>query len=325
MDFLGDFFERSDLGLQETKYNEQADGVQISEISLDEAVSKIETRKIANLDIVQWVDRRIDYSKNVQQAYNSMHIVWVTRNYTFDARSCDISKNNQDLILSRFKVKRVCQLVPDRGFICLPVGDRQPSSKQAFALSVSTGFILAWTHDLLTNRTDAVCWGDDIYNPAPKLQKALAHQKGLKRHPMFMAFIAAIVISQHIQDDLKFTREKVNQVESRTQHSPFGQTRTAVGSYSSLSATMSAQSTSLATLERDSAVLQQVLKSLADYKWPQGIERPAWADKVIVEGSNCINILLKRLKAQELQNRYLTQRAKIQLTAVSPFITFAAV
>ena len=140
---------------------------------------------------------------------------------------------------------------------------------------------------------------------------------------MFLALIAAVVMSQYFQDELKIIREKVNQVESRTKHSPFSETRRAMGSYSLLSATMSAQTTSLATLERDSATLRQLLEALADYQWPQDIQKPEWADKVVAECTNCVKILLQRLKAQGLQNRYLEQRAKIQLTAVSAIPSFS--
>ena len=125
MEALGDFLERSDLGLQETKYNEQGDGVEISEILRQEESPKLETRKIANIDVVPWVNKCIAVADGDHQSFGIMHMVWVGRIFKYDARNCDISKSNQEYILQRFELKRVCQIVPDRGFISLLVGDRQ--------------------------------------------------------------------------------------------------------------------------------------------------------------------------------------------------------
>ena len=317
MDGLGDFLGSSDLTLQETRYG-QGDGVEISKILPRRNKLEIETKTIANVDLVPWVKQSTTVAGSNVLKSDIINIVWIRRNFEYDARTCNITKCNQEQLLDHLGLRKVFQLVPDRGFISLQESKQQPMRKQSFALSVSTGFVLAWTYDLIEGRTDAICWGDDIYDPAPRIRNVMQSQQSLTSHPMFLRFVAAVVVlSQSIQDSLKSTREAINQVESRTQHSPFGTTRTAVGSYASLSARMSAEATSLATLERDSTILREILESLTGYQWPHSIQQSQGMEKTIEDLESCVRILVERLNAQELQLRYLLRRANIQLTAVS--------
>lgn len=207
--------------------------------------------------------------------------------------------------------------MPYRSFICLLAGDRQPSKKQTFALCISAGFLLACTHNVTTNRTEAIKREDDIYDPAPRIRNVLESQKRLRRHPVFIAFVTATITSQYIQDALQSTREGINQVENRTRHRPFGSTRTATGSYASLSAMTSGQATSLATIERDSTIFWQTLGFLLEYHWLHTVERPGWVGKAVQEVDECVKILVQRLKDQEIRIRYSLRRAGNQLTAVS--------
>ena len=316
MDGLGDFLGSSDLTLQETRYG-QGDGVEISKILSRRNKLEVETRTIANVDLVPWMKQCTTVAGGNSLTSGTINIVWIRRNFEYDARTCNITKSNQEQLLDHLGLRKVFQLVPDRGFISLQGSKQHSTRKQSFALSISTGFVLAWTYDLIEGRSEAICWGDDIYDPAPRIRNVMQSQQSLTSHPMFLGFVAAVVLSQSIQDSLKSTREAINQVESRTQHSPFGATRTAVGSYASLSARMSAEATSLATLERDTTILREVLESLTGYHWPHGIQQPQSAEKTIEDLEACVRILIKRLNAQELQLRYLLRRANIQLTAVS--------
>lgn len=318
MEGLGDFLEKSDRLWQETKYNEQSDGFEVSELFQDEALTKLETGRITNGEILPWLDQRIPIADGDNKSHGTMRIVWLNRTVGPTPWEHEISKSNYELLLERLDLKEARQLVPDGGIICLPAEYRH-SKKQSFALSTTAHFILVWTHNLVTNSTEVIWSGDDEYLPSPKTRNILECQKRLARHPMFMAFVAAMVISQNIQDAIESLRIEINQVENRTRHSPFHpSTRPiAAGSYASLSAMMSASATHSAGTETDSATLRRILDSLSGYQWLQGVERPEWAEKIVKEVDGCVEILKERLKAQENKLSYLSRRADIQLNAVS--------
>ena len=319
MEELGDFLGLSDRLWQETEYNEQSDGLEVSEILQDKALTDVETGKIANADIAPWLSQDISIAgDNKSRGTTVTRIVWLMRNVGTSPWQCVISKSNHDLILERLGLKRARQLVPDGNIICLPAGHRH-SDEQSFALSTTARFVLVWTYNLRTSTTDVIWSCDNEYAPPPKIRDILVCQKRLARHPMFMAFVAAIFISQHIQDAIESTRIDINQVENRTKHNPFHPSNRpmAEGSYASLSAMMSASATHLAGTETDSATLCEILDSLSGYQWPQSIERPEWTDKIVQEVDSCTGILKQRLKAQKHKTHFLSRRADIQLNAVS--------
>ena len=319
MDGLSDFFGKSDLVHHyETQYNEQCDGFETSEIILHEALIKLETRRIADVDVVPWLNQRGAVGESDNKSCGIMRTVWINRDVNLYPWTCEISKSNQELILERFEVKRARQLVPDGGFICLPAEDRRHLNKQSFALSTTAHFVLAWTYNLTTNRTEALWWADNEYALSRRILNVLEYQKSLVRHPMFMVLVAAIIISQSSQDAIELNRDKINRVEHRTQHSHFHPSKRpiAAGSYASLSAMMSGSATHLAGIETTSGTLREILDALSEYQWPQDVEPPEWAGKVVKEVDECVKVLRQRLKAQELRIRYLSRRADVQLTAV---------
>ncbi|KAL9633644.1 MAG: hypothetical protein Q9164_004579 [Protoblastenia rupestris] len=255
---------------------------------------KLETRRIADVDIVSWLDQRGAVGDSDKKSCGIMRMVWVNRDVNLYPWKCEISKRNQELVLERFEVKRARQLVPDGGFICLPAEDRQ-----------------------------ALWWGDNDYALSPRILNVLKYQTNLVGHPMFMALVAAIIILQSSQDAIELNRDKINRVEHRTQHSHFHSSKRpiAAGSYASLSAMMSGSATHLAGIETTSGTLREILDALSEYQWPQDVERPEWAGKVVKEVDECVKVLRQRLKAQELKIRYLSRRADVQLTALFNLIT----
>jgi len=269
---------------------------------------------------VPWLNQRSIVADNNSKSFGGMRIVWANLDIGNYPWKCGIRKSNQELILELLELKRARQLVPDGGIICLPTKSRHNSKKQSFALSTTAHCVLVWTHNLVTNRTEAIWWGDDESVPSSSLKSVLGYQRKLVSHPMFMALVAAIVIYQATQDAVESIRDTINQVENRTKHSPFNPSlrSTAAGSYASLSAVISGSATHLAGKEMESSTLREILDSIMSYQWPEGIERPEWAEKVIEEVNDCVKILRQRLKAQELKLRYLSHRTNIQLTAVGP-------
>lgn len=311
MDGLSELLEKSDHpGI---KFNEKIDGFEASEIYSHEGSIKVETRKISDDDVVPWLNQRVD---------DIVRMVWIKRDIktTIDPWEDDISKKNQDLVLKYFDLKKAYQLGADGLLVCLPVEDRHGLNKQHFVLGMSGHKgILVWTHDFMTNRTEALWNGDHIFLPFSLVRPVLECQKQLARHPMFLALVAAICISQSTQAMIEPICNKINQVENRTQHGPPNLlTRPTVeGNYAALSAMMSGSATHLAGFEGRIQNLRDIFDSISGYKWPHGLEQPEWAEAVVKDVDQCVSILKKRVKGQEQRIRYLSHRADIQLTAVS--------
>lgn len=298
-------------------------GFEASEITSRGDSIKFKTRKISNHDVMPWLNQGV-MSDSDKNSCDIMRIVWVRRKIktTLDHWEDEISQANQDLVLENFGLKKASQLAAYHTLICLPMKNRQDLDKRCFALGMpGHTSILVWTHDLMTNRTKAVCWGDHEFLPFSLVQSVLESQKKLAGHPMFMAFVAAISILQATQALIEPICDKINLVENRTQHCPENLlTRPNVaGSYASLSAMMSGIATRLVSFEGRIEILHEILDSMIEYEWPGGITYPESAEKLVKEVEECVLILKKRVKGLERRTHYLSQRADIQLTAVSCF------
>lgn len=302
-------------------YNEKIDGFKTFEIYAQEGLAKLRNRRISDHDVVSWLNRS-DVIHGSKCDIVRMILVRRQANSTCQPWESEISKKNIDLILEYFDLKKSNQLIADGSIIYLPLEDRHGSNKQhsILALFGHTG-VLTWTYDLMTARTDVLWYGNDPLFPFSVVGPVLESQKNLARHPMFMALVAALCISQATQSMIEPICEKINQVENRTQHSPANLLRgnIAEGNYAALSAMMSGCATRLAAFKGRMQNLDDIFQSISDYRWPQRIQRPGWAETVDNELDECVSILKQLKKGQEQRICYLSQRADIQLTAVSYF------
>lgn len=316
MDSLGEILDN--LNGHDAEYNEQYDGFETSRIFSNGASFNYKTEKVTNNEIVPWLNQSKVAGDGHDENNDIQRVVWIDRNVANEPWKFEIIKSNEDLILERFDLKGIYQVIGDGAFICAPMKDIQHSKKQRFALSISTHLaLIAWTYDLKTNRTEAIWWTSDNM-PAPVMRTVSEHQKRLARHPMFLAFIIAICTSQSIQHLTESIRYKISKVEGRTQHSHLSARSCAVaeGSYASLSAMMSASATRLASLEGRSGALHEILDIISTYRWPSGVDRPEWAEPVFSAVDECVQIMRKRTRGQDMRIRYLKRRAEIQLTTV---------
>lgn len=303
------------------RYNEQHDGIETSKIFSENGSVESETRQITNVDVEPWLNQRKPVGEGDDDSGDILRIVWVCRD-GINTHSCryEIKKSNEDRILEQFDVKTIHRLVTDGAFICLPANSAHQSSKQYFALAISGHIaVLVWAHNSTTNTTEAIWWGNNSYMPITVVQKVLEHQKKLARHPMFMALVVAICLSQSIQDLAESIRGTVNRVESRTQHCHLTLRSRAIaqGSYASLSAMMSASATRLGSIGGLIGTLSDILDSISAYHRPQGAQEPEWTETVVTEVNEYVSILRKRQQGQERRISYLTRRAEIQLNTVS--------
>lgn len=299
-------------------YNEHYDGFETSKIFSNGASFKYEEEKVANDDILVWMNQFSVAGDDHDEDKNILRVVWIRRDVTNESCHFEITKDNEDCVLKRFDLKGIYQVVGDGAFICSPMKDVQHSKKQRFAFGISGHVaVLAWTYNLTTAQTEAVCWSSDFI-PASVMRTVLEHQKRLARHPMFLAFTIAICISQSIQHFAESIRYTINKVENRTQHCHLGlrSRDVAEGSYTSLSAMMSASVTHLANLEGRAEALQKNLEIISAYQWPSGVDRPKWAETVFSAVDECVQIMKNRQKGQKIRIRYLTRRAEIQSTTV---------
>lgn len=300
-------------------YDEKSDGFEVFEIYPHEGLTELRNRKISDDDVVPWLNRS---DVTTKKSCDIMRMILVRRiiESTCEAYEDRISKKNLDLILEYFDLKDSYQLVADGSIVCLPLKNRHNPNKQhsVLALFGYTG-VLIWTYDFITARTEVLGCGDDPLFPFSVIGPVLKSQKKLVRHPMFMALVAALCISQATQSLLEPICEKINRVENRTQHSPANLlSRTiAEGNYAALSEMMSGCATRLAAFKGRMRNIHDIFESMAEFQWPQGIEKPEWAETVDIELHECLSGLQRIVRGQEERICYLSQRADIQLTAVS--------
>ena len=321
MDSLSELVELIDP--PNIKYNEQVDGFEASEIvSHGDSVS-LQNRRVSNNEVVPWLKGEGIHGSNDAHNDEICRMVWVRRKSkpSMDLFEDEISKKNFDLLLEDFELKKTYPLLADGAIVCVPVRDQNDRChKQCFALGISgRNGVLIWAHDLTTNRTKAVWCGGHQFIPFSLVRPVLEQQKHLARHPMFMALVAVICVALSIGVQIEPVCNKINQAENRTQHCPESlraQPSTAAG-YTSLSALMSESALRLASLQKRSQLAHDLFDSILGYRWPDGVERPEGADRVVREINEQVLILKKRLVGQDRRIHFLSQRANIQLTAVS--------
>ena len=317
---MGELLERSDRDVYgDNPYSEENDGIEISEIFQHEELATLETRMIANADIVPWLNQNPNAANGNNKGRRTMRIVLIPHEFQDLAWQYKIVKSNYELIVERFELKRARQLMPHEGIICLPAEYRRDPIKESFALnSEGRNLQVMWTYDLITNSTEVMCFADPKYIPLLLVRDVLESQKRLARHPMFMVFVCAIIQSYLILRALPFISFEITKVENRTRHSP-GERLSfdiAAGSYASLSAVMSGWSLELAYWETQIALLREILDALPRYQSPQGAAQPEWAQQIVKEIDECAVILRQRSEDQGRWLRFLSRRADIQLTAV---------
>ena len=299
-------------------YNEHYDGLETSKIISNGASFKYEEEKVANNNILVWMNQFSVAGDDHGEDKNILRIVWIRRDVTNESCHFEITKDNENRILERFDLKDIYRVVGDGAFICSSMKDVQHSKKQRFALGISGHVaVLAWTYNLTTAQTEAVCWSSHFITSSV-MRTVLEHRERLARHPMFLVYMIAICISQSIQHLAESIRYTVNKVESRTQHCHLSLHSRAIaeGSYASLSAMMSASATRLASLESRNEVLREILDIISAYQWPSEVERPEWAETVFSAVDESVQKLRNRQKGHKIRIRYLTRRAEIQLTTV---------
>ena len=243
-DFLGEgaFWRRA--------YNEQSDGIEITETFQQEDSTELETRRIANADIVPWLDQRFAVDKGANKRDGIMRIVWVYVDANVMPWRTDMKESVFESLLEGFELKGAHQLIPlDGGIIFLPA-DHQ--NKQSFALQVSALAVsIIWTYNLETNSTEVIWLFSNTFFSSSLVQDILQRQKRLARHPMFIAFLAAVLILDRTTRVFRDINMSIVQTENRTRHSSLhGDTYpVAEGSYASLSARMSGSATVIAAVE----------------------------------------------------------------------------
>ena len=300
-------------------YNEKIDGFEAFEIYPHEDLTELRNRQISDDDVVPWLNRS---DVTAEKTCDIMRMVLVRRNIpsTCEPYEDQISKRNLDLILKYFDLNNSYQLVADGSIICLPLKNRHSSKKQhsILALFGHTGTLM-WTYDFIRARTEVLWCGNNPLFPFSVIGPVLESQKELVRHPMFMALVGALCISQVTQSLLEPICEKINRVENRTQHCPANLLKGtfAEGSYAALSAMMSGCATRLAAFKGRMKNIDDIFQSISEFKWPRGIEKPEWAETIDAELDECLSALKGKVRGQEERICYLSQRADIQLTAVS--------
>ncbi|KAL8828996.1 MAG: hypothetical protein Q9191_002276 [Dirinaria sp. TL-2023a] len=301
----------------EPKYNEQSEGIEISEIFHREESATLETRTIINADIVSWLSQPPAAANLASKGYGTTRIVWLHHNMTIPPLQYEINKSSYEFITERFELKRVRQLMASGNLICLPA--QHQSGKESLALSIlGASFETMWTYDWMTYSTEVIILVDYTRILLTPLRIVLESQKRLARHPMFMAFVFAISLLSTVDAELANLHRDFVQVENRTRHTPLSHSQlpAAVGSYATLSAMMSGCSAYAVSMEDHSAQLREILSCLSKYQWPQDVEQPEWAQTMVKEVNECVEVMRLRHEAQARSLHDSSRRADIQLTAL---------
>ena len=323
MNGISTFLEESDPNFGAPRFDEEHDGILVTELVEHEETKEIVKRHTTHIpddSIISWLNRTEHFEHNGSQACRVFDIIWINGNIESWPWTIEIKRSNQELILDNFGLRKARQLVPPcGGFIHLPPETGTRSDLATFALYVYERVVLVWAFNKDTYRTHAICWNSNPWFPQDKMQEILEGQLHLVRHPLFLGLGAAIHMSGLNEADIGQTRDQIQAVEARTFHSPFYKDHRfgRVGSYTSLSGEMSGCVTYLACTKTELSIIREVLDFVSRNQFSGMIEQVKGPEKAMFEARKCAIVLRQRLESQEREIQYLTRRAEVQITAVS--------
>lgn len=233
-----------------------------------------------------------------------------------------IAKSSLDLILERFCLQSTYKYMFTslEGSAFFPRGKKEDG--YSFAIFLSS-FQLAWRYNTTTGRTEALC---RVSKQADGILKALlSHQKAFAPHPMFLALIGSITISQVAEEAESIHSTVICKVEARTRNRGWEFDDPIEGSYSFLSEKMSGCETFLAHIKRSTVLLRETFRSMRVFLHQQHIEGNPEFEVANRDIKECIEFLTGRLATLEASIDFQSKRAQIQITAVSQLTCLSAV
>ena len=297
-------------------FNENSDGLEVSEIWSSHFSHELRRRQIPDVDVGAWSARS---PSRGAEASPLLRLVWIRLHKDVRPWQLNIQKSSLDVVLEDFSIEEVYRysFISPNSFATLPVHQTDHSNPPVFSLFMPDLFAITWTHDSVSGRTEGACWADDWISEA--MQDIMSRQKGLARHPLFLALVVSVMLGCLLDRDLDREVKRIAAVENRTRYHGFKHTSvgTAEGDYASLSQRMSGCAVSLSGLERIFKVLDEFLGKISVYSQPYGMDGDSELGNINLKLDECVETLGSKLKMQKIQIDYLSRRVEVQLTAVS--------
>jgi hypothetical protein len=304
--------------------NDTCEYVEVTDIPISEASGSIagRTTSLHNSELENWLLNKPTIGKSTQDNGSQFRMVWVP---LYNSSTSQITKLSLDLILKNFQIDTIFDYsrTSYNGFANFRVG-RQTDLTESYSLFLNGlgSFMLGWSYNAGTGSTQVLCLATPWI--MSRLKIILGYQSTLLCHPMAVAYIATIFISQWLDDNLLAENIIMCQVEDKTCYFSWRPTslyRTATDDYGALSARVSGSSITLALAKEMAIFARGILKLAAKfsaYEAGQTLEfcneQRKLAGKIVQEYDS---FLLARLDMQEPRVDCMVQRAHIRQTAVS--------
>ena len=296
-------------------FNEQSEGLDVSEIWSFHPSNELQTTHIPDFDVGSWLTKGTPHET---EASTLLRLVWVRLHKDVRPWQLNIRKSSLDAVLGKLKIEEAYRysFTSPGTFAVMPVHRTRLSNTLVFSLCMPDLFAVVWTHDAVSGRTEGVCWADDWISEV--MQDVVSHLKGWAQHPLFLALAVSVMLGHLLDRDLDREVKSIAAVENRTRYHGFKHTSVGIaeGDYALLSERMSGCAVSLAGLERIFKVLDDFLGEISTHMQRHGVKDDPNLENVNQNVNESVETLKRRLKMQNIQIDYLSRRVEIQLRAV---------
>ncbi len=217
MDGICDFIKDCANVYVRLNLKEDCDGFNVSEIWNTNGFSELRASYISDPFVKSWLKGKVPDTAD-DGLGPVLRLVWVDMLIESVPWKLAMSKDNFDAILDKFNVDllhgsvftgpAVFNLLPAKP---LGVGN----NRHHCSVFVPDLLTVAWTYELPTTKTQALCWAQEDILVA--LQDILDHQKALFRHPMTLALVAVMMLGRLVDHDLNQEEACIQEVANQTQ------------------------------------------------------------------------------------------------------------
>lgn len=274
-----------------------------------------------------------------------LRLVWAPLD--LDKRKIELPESSLRRIISKFGLDLAYLYTSTRvtGINAFSPTVTDETERQAYAFTYAPKLAAIWSHDRPKpgSARHAATYGiilatkDNTHNKMKALRKMLTLEWSLciSSHPMFLAFLISLVLSNEIESEQFKMKPTIQGVEARTGHSNFKTQRAKEepGELGLLSAKMSGYATTLASANRKSQAISRLTEFITQQKaviqhevaqedaTRTSTEPPTTTDQTPDANSlmaNHVGVVQERLAMQTMDRDYTMKRLQIQIEAVSP-------
>lgn len=298
-------------------------------------------RHVGPAELAEWLQQTTKATNSGTKTL-VMRLVWVRVDP--ERRYFNISKSTRKALLRSFGLDLAYSYFQSfvTGVTTLPQENTPNGPRQATAFSYAPKLAAIWSssHRPPPFRCDTLTQGlvfirDAAHSPSQppeeKVIKTLRDQfssgwdPALVRNAMFPAYLLAMLLGVQIDLTQQVIKQKVQKLEARTGYHDFAtrQEEAATGRKQELSANASGWATKLASMDRKSKTVDQLLKVVLQRLAAEeqalkagGCDTdPGWLEGISLLRHQ-VGVLQYRHEMQALDTRYLVKRVEIQIQAL---------